>query len=580
MPPDDARSVGPVPGSGDATSAAAASIRPHPEWVSRYGEGLFALSLATLLLMGAWDALLSYYTVDRFYYEAAPARWKDLTTLVALEAALALLVYAAVRAYNRTRSAIGRRCFEVVFLAIMLVPLNLLRTYLPLPYKHLDDWVGLFGRSLPFLLLALAGCAAFAVAKTSVRRVAVICGIVVLILSPVSVILAAQACWQVWSIQRGFERRMPPGPAPRVSPRPASPRVVVVVFDEMDYEATFVSRPAGVELPELDALRGRSLVATNAFPPAEMTRASIPSMLTGRIVTKTRPISVDNLMLDFLDNGEARDYRSCEDLFQRLRALGRTSAAVGWYHPYRRLISADADLTYRMPSHLEPRRFGSWWECAEVHVAEAVRRFPGGGRLIAPYDTAAHRLAKMREHEKVFAETISAAKNAASDASFDFVFLHLPIPHEPFIYDAASSSLRTSLDNSYLDNLALADATLGEIRVAMEAAGLWDDSYLLVTSDHFLRLEMVPEKYAWGGGARRVKLTEDHRVPFILKMPNQAESLEYGDRFNTVAVHDLVLELVSGKARTAPEIADWLRQHGRMYDIRYNLRLKGPSPPT
>lgn len=39
--------------------------------------------------------------------------------------------------------------------------------------------------------------------------------------------------------------------------------------------------------------------------------------------------------------------------------------------------------------------------------------------------------------------------------------------------------------------------------------------------------------------------TVDHRVPFVLKLPRQTNSLTYDRGFNTVVTHDLVLALNS-----------------------------------
>ena len=50
------------------------------------------------------------------------------------------------------------------------------------------------------------------------------------------------------------------------------------------------------------------------------------------------------------------------------------------------------------------------------------------------------------------------------DQSISFVFIHLPVPHPPGIYDRSTGRERAG--GTYIDNLALADRSLGELMAA------------------------------------------------------------------------------------------------------------------
>jgi arylsulfatase A-like enzyme len=88
------------------------------------------------------------------------------------------------------------------------------------------------------------------------------------------------------------------------------------------------------------------------------------------------------------------------------------------------------------------------------------------------------------------------------------VLIHLLTPHFPHAYDRAAGTF--TLGNAplrgYYDSLALTDLALAQLRRAMEAAGTWDSTTVLLSSDH-------PMKHA-----ALLDGKSDARVPFLLKL--------------------------------------------------------------
>jgi hypothetical protein len=106
--------------------------------------------------------------------------------------------------------------------------------------------------------------------------------------------------------------------------------------------------------------------------------------------------------------------------------------------------------------------------------------------------------------------------------------------------------LKNSPIRGYFDSLALLDATLGEIRRSMRAAGTWDQTAVLITSDRPYR------------SAEAIDGKSDPRIPFFLKMPLQASGGVYSRQFNTVLAHDLVLAILDGRVSDMAGAAAWL----------------------
>jgi hypothetical protein len=80
----------------------------------------------------------------------------------------------------------------------------------------------------------------------------------------------------------------------------------------------------------------------------------------------------------------------------------------------------------------------------------------------------------------------------------------------------------------------------------MTAAGLWDKTTVLVSSDHPNRTSMS------------VDGKSDPRVPFLLKMPSQTSGSIYHPELRTVVTKPLLEAILSRKITTPDEAIVWL----------------------
>ena len=135
----------------------------------------------------------------------------------------------------------------------------------------------------------------------------------------------------------------------------------------------------------------------------------------------------------------------------------------------------------------------------------------------------------------------------AADPSIGFALLHLPVPHEPGIYDRTRGAfgLQPASGDGYVHNLALADRSLGELRSSIESAGLWDKTTVMVFGDH-------------GRRAHDLRSIADKRVPFVVKLAGQSQGVRHTAPVDLLRVHDLTLEILAGRVVTTSDLVAWL----------------------
>src|SRR5690606_10440567 len=121
--------------------------------------------------------------------------------------------------------------------------------------------------------------------------------LVCLILSPFAFLDLAQAGWVAVSAKPATAD----GDHAHRAVRPAAPpaRVVWLLMDELDLRLAFQERPAGLELPEFDRLRGQAFFAWNGKSYSRNTEEAIPSFLVQKIVRQGVPRGPNALELKF-----------------------------------------------------------------------------------------------------------------------------------------------------------------------------------------------------------------------------------------------------------------------------------------
>lgn len=402
-----------------------------------------------------------------------------------------------------------------------------------------------------FPILAAGGGALLLLAVLAVlarRILATLLRYGVLMAAPIGLVLAVNAVVAATKIA-------PPGSGLLVSDRSLAPllprdeskqkaRAVVIFFDFWDYPITFERRPDWLELPAIDRIKEESFFATQAFRSSARTRMAFPSMLTGRKVMWAWPAEGDDLDLVFAERYEEQSWRDNPGLFKTVRDAGYNTAVIApGYHPYCRLFKRFIshcwidDTTFFYGKRTVLNRMDNV-------VVEVLRRIPFLNRTL--FEPRVRHHAEWGTHLYfAFKEEI---KRIATNPNYDFVFVHWFLPHPPYIRDFRTGEWtyfndpNSESEEDYFGNLQAVDIAVGEIRKAMEQAGLWDRTAVLLTADHGYTIPDWPE-YAPDLGVR---------VPFILKLPAQSRGVVSDKKFTMTSFRPLFEALFRGDI-TAPD---------------------------
>jgi len=497
------------------------------------------ISLANLSYLRIWSETLTYRNSDAFFMAHPPTPltfFSAIMGVVLLGTVLALAAGWARRAGGQWMVWASR-----AFLVSLALPLNALRSVLSVHVPQLY-WlrsplfalIGAKGVLALAVVLAVTGLLAAYFLYRPLTRIAVGA---MRVLFPFAVVTIGQGLWGT----------MQYNPAPFVAQAAAQPlatgkpqRVIWMLFDEMDQNLAFDMRDRNVAMPEFDRLRKESLYAAQAYPPGPETPVSMPSYISGRRVKSVDVLGPSTLRLHYMGSQETVDWKEAPNLFRKAGEAGFNGAIIGWFHPYCRVMGSAVVNC-------------QWWEMA-MQYNSMSESLPGlmidqarslvETTLFSPFGQSL----SSKSHVATYHKILEASLRDAVNRDLGLVLAHFPTPHAPHIFDRKTGQFtrKNSSEQGYWDSLVLADRTLGAMRAAMEKAGVWDSSAVLVTSDHSNRTPLVDKA--------------DTRIPFLLKPAGSKEGLEYGEAFNTVLAHDLMLAMLNGQVVTVRQAAEWLNQ--------------------
>lgn len=485
---------------------------------------LVALSLANVCFLSPWLVLLNPKHYTYYNWPADPGS-REIEALLICVLLLGILFWFAEKMIVPVVPQIAR----LAFLVVLILPLNsFFSDYLQVSLFRL------LASSRLFLVIGLALVVATVVLAYRYNRQLTRAALTLLIiLSPLLLVNTVSVIWLHWKYSPEPQAFLNARPATPITTRAQTPRVVWIIFDELDQHTAFSNRASGLDLPEFDRFRNESLSAANAFPPHAFTLLSLPALITGHFLKEVTPSAANECELT-LANGQKVNWSSEPSVLSQARADGLSTGLSGWYHPYCRVIGSSLDWCSWVPvvDQINPALDqlslpGAIWSTVQT----AVFRIPFVFRLFE----SRYERQRVLDHREELVRVSRAAQELLKQ-DLNLKLLHFPIPHHPWINDALG----------YPGNLVVADQTLKEVRTALESTSQWDSSIVLVTSDHWWRI------------AATVDGKRDQRIPFMLKLAGQKKGLEYQTSFNTILTRDLLRELLRGNLKEPDQVAAWI----------------------
>lgn len=321
-----------------------------------------------------------------------------------------------------------------------------------------------------------------------------------------------------------------PGPRPtELGPRAegSGAPVIVVVLDMIGYEDAFA--PDGrtrSELPHLTAFAEAATVFHRARSPGDETGRSLPGLLlqeeVGVVELKRHEARWRPLEAPQVPARRAEEFaRALPYAFAR---AGYRRSLIGYYLPYATIMPGAFDAVFTGSYYgaaLGPDSGGGlanallhqWVRFAEESKDPLSAAAKQCGVLAALYGRYYRNL-----NAAVHAEGVRFFRECLSPG--DFALLHLPAPHQPYVYAAdGGPSGCAGLDPAgYPGQLIYADRLFGEWMQALRDSGRWDESWVIVLSDHGPHFR----DYAGTPAGKR-------HVPLLVKAPEQSDRRDVFD---------------------------------------------------
>jgi membrane-anchored protein YejM (alkaline phosphatase superfamily) len=158
-----------------------------------------------------------------------------------------------------------------------------------------------------------------------------------------------------------------------------------------------------------------------------------------------------------------------------------------------------------------------------------------------------HQTSEPRDgHIQTYRNIMAHTQALIDDNQLRFIFLHLSVPHPPGIYDSRSHLLRSG--GNYLDNLVLADDTLGVLLQEINATPSASQTTLIISSDHSWRVPMWRRGEDWNAEEERVSGGRfDDRPVLLIHFPGETSGNDVHAVLPELLEHDIIASMIRGQ---------------------------------
>jgi hypothetical protein len=364
------------------------------------------------------------------------------------------------------------------------------------------------------------------------------------------VLLFLAGCTAVWMVPelvyRGLQAQRTDPSAPLTHPALVADqrdsnrrgeRIVWLLFDELSYDQTFDHRFPGLAMPAFDEFKSKSVVFSNLKPAGSATDLVIPAFFLGEPVDNIRSGMDGEPKFQFAGSSEWHAFDARATLFSDARRLGWTTGVVGWFNPYCRILAGTLDSCF--------------WRMGDGELDGPISTKTSFENAISPVQNIVWQLEQkpaflQRIHEEDLSAIMQAATALIRDQSISFVFIHLPVPHPPGIYDRKTGTVRAG--GSYIDNLALSDRVLGELMTTVNATPLASKTTVILCSDHSWRTPLWRSRPLWTKEDEMVSHGHlDSRPVLMIHYPGQQVPHDVTAPFEQIRIHEIIQHMLQGQ---------------------------------
>ena len=326
--------------------------------------------------------------------------------------------------------------------------------------------------------------------------------------------------------------------------------VYIFIFDEWSYQRSFSDKELIPEFRNLKQFTDRALVFHNARSRWDYTERALPALL----FQNDLQFIIKKNQLGF-QGKQFYPIEDVESIFHHARELGYYTAMVGHAMPYGEMLGESVDFCRAICAY---KWFGDdFFDVVKIHLLSA------GLLLPTPFFHSERVLLSHYFFNRFQVELINTThdlfKTIVHNSSRPTVtFFHYNIPHFPHVFTRNGHKeffavYKTDESENYYGNLAYLDEKIGEIISNLKASKNYDNSLIIMTSDHSWRFDPDYDRREWQW------IFEKLHVPLCIKLPGQTHSIEIDSKFLTFKLGSFINNYLDGTF-TLTEVKSLLEQ--------------------
>ena len=281
------------------------------------------------------------------------------------------------------------------------------------------------------------------------------------------------------------------------------------------------------------------------------------SYLTGKKIIAIQTLNHCESIITY-DKKQYLNLNKTPNIFNKLNKNNWNSCTVGWHLPFEKIYEKDLITAPKIKNN-NNYFFEIYKKIALFYFLKPLNKILNYkinflNTIVLSYSHKHN----IYTYKKILFET----KQKILNQKINFSFIHMSIPHSPIIYDYKKLKFSTS-SNTYSDQLALVDISIGEIINHLKKYNEFDNSTIILTSDHWFRTELWTKDI----NPQTIKISDKElenlskrtygMIPLLIKLPNQKQSISYEKAINALSLHYLVLDLFKDKIKSEKDLVEW-----------------------